>query len=35
MPMLQEKGEVFGRLDRIESKAKSMCAALRAPVARR
>jgi hypothetical protein len=35
MPMLQEKGEVFGRLERIESKAKAMCAALRAPVARR
>jgi hypothetical protein len=35
MPILQERGEVFGRLDRVEAKAKSMCAALRAPVARR
>ena len=34
-PILQEKGEVLGRLERLESKAKSMCKALSAPVARR
>jgi hypothetical protein len=35
MPILRENGEVFGRLDRIEAKARAMCAALRAPIARR
>jgi hypothetical protein len=34
-PILKEKGDVSGRLERVEAKAKSMCAALRAPVARR
>ncbi len=34
-PILREKGDVLARLDRVEAKAKGMCAALRAPVARR